>query len=135
MNVINFMKNKHNNSDPFDFRKNSTLEKRKDESTRVRAKYPDRIPMICESAKNTAEPIILDRNKYLVPGDVTVGQFLIILRKRIKITPDKAIFLFTEQATLPPTSELISNIYKTHKNEDGFLYILVATETTFGSEF
>jgi hypothetical protein len=37
-----------------------------------------------------------------VPSDLTVGQFVYVIRKRIKLSPEKAIFIFTNNA-LPPT--------------------------------
>ena len=40
--------------------------------------------------------------RYLVPADLTVGQFVYVIRKRIKVSPEKAIFMFVKN-TLPPT--------------------------------
>ena len=39
---------------------------------------------------------------YLVPADLTVGQLLYVVRKRIKLSAEKAIFVFTKN-TLSPT--------------------------------
>jgi hypothetical protein len=57
-----------------------------------------------------------------VPADLTVGQFVYVIRKRIKLSPEKAIFIFVDEV-LPPTAALMSSIYEEHKDEDGFLYI------------
>lgn len=43
--------------------------------------------------------------RYLVPADLTVGQFVYVVRKRIKLSADKAIFVFVKNI-LPPTGEL-----------------------------
>jgi len=40
--------------------------------------------------------------RYLVPADLTVGQFVYVIRKRIKLSPEKAIFIFVNNV-LPPT--------------------------------
>lgn len=40
--------------------------------------------------------------RYLVPADLTVGQFVYVVRKRIKLSPEKAIFIFVKNI-LPPT--------------------------------
>lgn len=40
--------------------------------------------------------------RYLVPADLTVGQFVYVIRKRIKLSPEKAIFIFVRNV-LPPT--------------------------------
>ena len=44
--------------------------------------------------------------RYLVPADLTVGQFVYVVRKRIKLSPEKAIFIFVKNI-LPPTGENI----------------------------
>lgn len=43
-------------------------------------------------------------HRYLVPSDLTVGQFVYVIRKRIKLSPEKAIFIFVKNV-LPPTGE------------------------------
>lgn len=78
-------------------------EKRKAEAERIRAKYPDRVPVICEKADRSDIPDI-DKKKYLVPADLTVGQFQYVIRKRIKLAPEKALFVFCAN-TIPPTGK------------------------------
>lgn len=129
-NIINKIKNKKSEEYESKFRKNYSLEKRKSESSRIKSKYPNRIPIICEKNINCDVPNI-DKNKYLVPVDLTVGQFLYVIRKRIKLNPEKALFLFINN-TIPATSQLLSQIYKDYQNEDGFLYIIYSSENTFG---
>jgi hypothetical protein len=41
--------------------------------------------------------------RYLVPTDLTVGLFVYVIRKRIKLISEKAIFIFVKNV-LPPTS-------------------------------
>lgn len=67
-----------------------------------------------------------------MPADLTVGQFVYVIRKRIKLSPEKAIFIFVKNA-LPPTAQLMSAVYEEHKDEDGFLYINYSGENTFGA--
>ena len=109
-----------------------TLQQRKDESCGILKKYPDRIPIIVERSKTCNVDIDeIDKKKYLVPNDLTVGQFQYVIRKRIKMQPEKALFVFIGNI-LPPTSQLISSVYKEHLDEDGFLYINYSGENTFG---
>ena len=86
-----------------------------------------------------------------------MGQFVYVIRKRIKLAPEKAIFIFVDEV-LPPTAQLMSAIYDEHKYvsrpspflclhisdisltnplrsraEDGFLYVSYSGENTFGS--
>jgi len=112
------------------FQKNHPHEKRLAEARRILAKYPDRIPIICENAEHSTLPE-LDKKKYLVPGDLTVGQFIYTIRKRIKLKPEQAMFIFVNN-TLPPTASLISQIYKEHKDTDFFLYFSLSGENVFG---
>ena len=50
----------------------------------------------------------------------TVGQFVYVIRKRISVPSDKAIFIFVNN-TLPPTAALMSSVYEQHRDEDGFM--------------
>jgi GABA(A) receptor-associated protein len=108
-----------------------TTAKRKSEAERIRAKYPDRVPVICEKADRSDIPDI-DKKKYLVPADLTVGQFHYVIRKRIKLAPEKALFLFCDN-NIPPNASLMSTVYEEQKDEDGFLYIKYSGESTFGA--
>lgn len=114
----------------FRFQTQYPFEARYNESTHIKSKYPNRIPIIVEQGEKSNIPDI-DKHKFLVPGDMTVGQFIYIIRKRIKLNPDQAIFIFVNNV-LPPTSHVISTLYQEHKNEDGFLYISYTGESTFG---
>ncbi|WAR13390.1 GBRL2-like protein [Mya arenaria] len=103
---------------------------RKAESTKIRDKYPERIPVIVErDPKSQIQDI--DKRKFLVPNDISVAQFMWIIRKRIQLPSEKAIFLFVEKV-LPQSSASMGQVYEEHKDEDGFLYIAYSGENTFG---
>ena len=55
-----------------------------------------------------------------------------IVRKRIKIAPEKALFIFVN-GTMPATHASVDEIYEKHQDEDGFLYLTYCTENTFGN--
>lgn len=59
--------------------------------------------MICEKAEKSNIPDI-DKKKYLVPADLTVGQFVYVIRRRIKVDPNTNIFIFVNNV-LPPTGK------------------------------
>ncbi|KAL1219229.1 Autophagy-related protein 8g [Cardamine amara subsp. amara] len=113
------------------FKQDHDFEKRKAEALRIRDKYPDRVPVIVEKAEKSDIPNI-DKKKYLVPADLTVGQFVYVIRKRIQLSAEKAIFIFVDNV-LPPTGAMMSTIYEEKKEEDGFLYVTYNGENTFGS--
>ena len=116
------------------FKSTHTFEKRKSESDRINLKYSDKIPVIAEIHENSINELNLDKIKYLVPHDLTVGQFIYIIRKRTKFDSEKALFVFFNN-TLAPISELMGNLYQKSKDNDGFLYATISLESTFGYSF
>ncbi len=100
-------------------------------SARIRSKYPDRIPVICEKAPRSSIPDI-DKKKYLVPSDLTVGHFVYVIRKRIKLPPEQAIFIFIN-GNIPANGVLMSAMFDEHADADGFLYVTYSGENTFGA--
>tara|TARA_B100001173_G_scaffold291463_1_gene282878 strand:- start:646 stop:1005 length:360 start_codon:yes stop_codon:yes gene_type:complete len=110
-----------------------TFEDRLKESNEIIKKYPNRIPLIVEKLSNRNDTIIpnIDKNKYLVPEDLTVGQLMYVIRKRIKMTPEKAIFIFCNDKLLNSSLNM-REIYNQNKDKDGFLYIIYSGESTFG---
>jgi GABA(A) receptor-associated protein len=49
-----------------------------------------------------------------------MGQFIYVIRKRIKLKPEQAIFIFVNN-TIPAATALVSQIYKEHRDADFFL--------------
>lgn len=98
---------------------------------RVLKKYPNRVPVFIDRTKNKCTIPEIDKKKFLVPCEMTIGHLMYIIRKRIKLKPEQALFIFINN-TLPPNSETVENMYITHKSNDGFLYINYSTENTFG---
>jgi len=84
-----------------------------------------------KSKKTENELPVMDKKKFLTPGDLTIGQFLFILRKRLKLSSTQSLFLFVNN-TIPPSSMLLSQLYESQKDADGFLYVEYASESTFG---
>jgi len=118
------------NKEMFSFKSKHTYENRVTESNNIKCKYPDRIPVIVEK-QQTSDITVIDKNKFLVPNDLTVGQFVYVIRKRMKMPPEKAIFVFVNNQ-IPLQSSLMSSVYDEYKDKDGFLYMLYASENTFG---
>ena len=136
INAKNFLKKKVKNIDfkfknheDTIFKKKNNFDKRKKESESIFAKYPNRIPIICERYDNTLPH--LDRKKYLVPEDLIMSNFLYIIRKRLKIESHKSLYLAVKEK-IPQLSQSVSTIYDKYSDEDGFLYIHYCEETTFG---
>ena len=115
----------------FQFEKDFSIEKRVEEANRIVKKYPNRIPVIVEKSNHSDIPD-MEKKKFLVPRDITMGQFTYIIRKRIELSSEQAMFMFVNNS-LVPTSKTISTVYEEHKKEDNFLYMRYSGENTFGS--
>nr|BAE87251.1 unnamed protein product [Macaca fascicularis] len=91
----------------FQYKEDHPFEYRKKEGEKIRKKYPDRVPVIVEKAPKARVPD-LDKRKYLVPSDLTVGQFYFLIRKRIHLRPED------------------------NHEEDYFLYVAYSDESVYG---
>merc|ERR1712062_283931 len=114
------------------FKADHPLEQRMAESSKIRSKYPDRIPVIVQKVEGSNIEKI-DKRKYLIPADITAAQFMWIIRKRINLPSERAIFLFVDKM-VPQSSWTMGELYSQHKDADGFLYIAYSGENTFGNE-
>ena len=112
------------------FKQRVEFHKRAEESNRICRTYPNRVPVIVEPAIKCTVPII-DKNKYLVPADLTMGQFIYVIRKRIKLESEQGLFVFVNNI-LPSTSACITDVYEQYRDADGFLYVTYTGENTFG---
>lgn len=110
------------------FKNKTTFEERSKESLRIREKYPDRIPCIIEGDPKYHYAI---KNKYLIPAELSLGQVIYIIRKRILLSPEKSIFFFINNQ-LYPSSLNIKQLDSNNRDPDGFLYIMFSLENTFG---
>ena len=114
----------------FEKNKSEEIIKRRQEVEQILKRYPDRIPVIVERMdKNVPE---IDKKKFLIPSNnMTVGEFFYVIRKRLRLAPEKTLYLFVKN-TLLPQSELMSVVYKNYKGNDNYLTLYYGSENTFG---
>ena len=67
------------------------------------------LQVVVEKAPNSQIQDI-DKRKFLVPSDISVAQFMWIIRKRIQLPSEKAIFLFVGKV-LPQSRYLKTVIF------------------------
>ena len=103
------------------------------ETSRIMKRYPDRFPVICEKNIYDVTCPDIDKHKYLVPYNITVGQFMYVIRKQIQLPSSDTLFMFvgSERTILSPNTEM-SEAYYRFRNIDGFLYIMYSKENAFG---
>ena len=51
-----------------------------------------------------------------MPSDLTVGQFYFLIRKRIHLRAEEALFFFVNNV-IPPTSATMGSLYQVRTNE------------------
>ncbi len=98
-------------------------------------KHPNRIPVVI-SSKSYKEH---KANRFIVPIDMTVNQFMIILRNRTKINSTEAIFIFVKdyktvakKDIIAPASETIGSLYDKYKDDKLILNLVYEKEAVFG---
>ena len=81
------------------------------------------IPIICErDPKSRIKDI--DKSKYLFPGDLAISNFSLMIRKRLQLPYESALFLFVNGRNAITGDVPLSDVYEWYKDpEDGFLYI------------
>ena len=121
------------------------VEKRKENAEKIIAKHADRVPVLVQKSEKSLLNDI-ERFKYLVPRDITLAQFLSVIRKKIvAMNETQAIWLFVPDTkenadgkkktsfVLAPTSSSMGDLYDKNKSEDAFLRIIYTEENVFGS--
>lgn len=100
--------------------------------------YKDSVPVYIQF-KKTDKPY-----KYIVPGDVPFGSLMVAFRRKNVIRPSEALMAMVEYAAVDDdgtpcirgmqviASTTIRRLADDYLNEDGFLYVTVATENVFG---
>jgi len=116
----------------YNFKKiNTDLKARLLESTSMREKYPDRVPVICEKNANCKLSEI-QKSKLLIPMETTMAQIISIIRAKLKIGKTQALFILISGKYSISADKTINDIYFKYKDEDGFLYITYTNETVWG---
>ena len=110
---------------------NKTFEQRLEESTKIRIKYPKRVCVHLKRLETTKTIPDIDKHKYLVPNDITMAQFIFIVRKRLNISPEKALFFYVNNTIIPGNTRMIE-VNDKYKSLDGFVYIKYTGENCFG---
>ena len=116
----------------FSYKTVKTIEERVEEFNKISKASPGKIPIICEKAPKSKIKSI-DKTKYLINGDITVAQFSSIIRKKLNIDKESALFLLVKGKNALAGNDPMSTIYQKYKDEDGFLYIAYASELVWGS--
>jgi microtubule-associated protein 1 light chain len=115
------------------FKQRKSFASRRDEVAGIRAKFPSKIPVIVERYHKEKSLPMLDKTKFLVPQELTLSQFVTIIRNRMSLSPTQSFYLIVNNKSLASMSTTLQEVYKEEKDEDGFLYMTYASQEMFGS--
>lgn len=115
------------------YRKNVPFDERKLKAALILKQHNDRIPVVVECSEQLQSMFPLKKNKFIVPFDLTLSQFIFVIRKHMKLDSTQAIFVFINNKIHPITA-IMGQLYQDQKDEDGFMYLNVFHESTFGQK-
>lgn len=93
----------------------------------LKERYPGRTPIILDDPDH-----LLTKTKFMVPEEITVGQFMNAVRQRATVDAHRALFLFVNRSTMPRVSDAIYEVYDRWHDDDGCLRMTLKAEHTFG---
>lgn len=103
------------------------IDERKKQSAKLMKKHPGKYPLIINS--NSLKTKV---QKYIVSDHITLKEVINQYKKNVKLSENQALFIFINNKVLPVQMSTVGDIYEKYKNEDGFLYINIEVENTFG---
>ncbi|NWJ03870.1 MLP3C protein, partial [Crypturellus undulatus] len=74
----------------------------------------------------------LTRTKFLVSQDLPLSQFAVTLRTRLCLASSQTFYLLAADRALPNGMATMQELYREHRDEDGFLYLTYASQEVFG---
>lgn len=96
-------------------------------------KHPDKLPIMITRAIACTNLPEIDKHKFLIAKDMTIGHVLTLIRRRIKLkSASTALFVSVENKFVPAGSVRIDVLYEAHKGSDNILHIQYYGENTFG---
>ncbi|XP_026878527.1 microtubule-associated proteins 1A/1B light chain 3C [Electrophorus electricus] len=114
------------------FKQRKCLATRKDEVCTIRSKFPNKLPVIVERYVQEKQLPLLDKTKFLVPQELTMGQFLCLLRSKIALEATQALYLLISGKNMCSMTASMAEVYAQHRDADGFLYMSYASQDMFG---
>eukprot|EP00756_Hemistasia_phaeocysticola_P022135 Hpha_TRINITY_DN15815_c2_g1::TRINITY_DN15815_c2_g1_i3::g.189636::m.189636/K08341/GABARAP, ATG8, LC3; GABA(A) receptor-associated protein len=92
------------------------------EANSLLKKHRDKVPVIFENTPDSDLPQ-LSNPKMLIPASSDVGHLISTVRERMRLPPNKKMFLTTRTGRTPDLRVKMSALYATNKSDDGFLYV------------
>lgn len=103
-------------------------------SKRLKSRFPDSVPVMIEYSNDST--LLLPNSqksyKYVIHGNATMSQFILNFRDKYQLNPQQTLFVFLKGNRLVNLNMTFDRLYENYGDEDGFLYLLFASENVFG---
>ena len=102
---------------------NKCADERRDYCNTIKILHPNKIPIILErDPKSMLKDI--DKTRYLIPDDLTINQFSLMIRIRGAFSKETPLFLLVNGTEYVSEDIALSELYDKYKDyQDGFLYM------------
>ena len=116
------------------FKNQHSFEARKHHSARLLHHYKDRIPIIVQPSDKEEGLPFMNRCKFLVQKNMTLGDFICMIRREHlqKLKSTEALYFLSSKETLMTPQMMVGVLYHENKDDDGFLYLIYSRDTAFG---
>ncbi|XP_044125541.1 microtubule-associated proteins 1A/1B light chain 3C-like [Bufo gargarizans] len=114
------------------FKQRKRLDSRIHEVNRVKSRYPCKLPVIVERSHREKLLPPLQKIKFLVPPEVTMGQFVSMIRCRLSLPPSHSLCIIVNGRQMASLSMTMLEVYAEHRDQDGFLYVTYRSHEVFG---
>jgi microtubule-associated protein 1 light chain len=119
-------------AEPRGFKQRRTFGSRVKDAQTVKEKYPDKIPMIIERYGREKNLPTLEQTKFLIPAEFTMCDLVRCIRRRMNLHPNQSFFFLVNDRALVSNSATVAEVYEREKDDDGFLYVVYASQEMFG---
>ncbi|XP_015187804.1 PREDICTED: microtubule-associated proteins 1A/1B light chain 3B-like [Polistes dominula] len=99
----------------------------------IKKRYPNKIPLVVERLPGEKHLPTLHNAKFLIPDFLSVAELIKILRLKLQLNPSQAFYLLTNSnKSLVSGGMTMLQLYQREQDEDGYLYVLFASQEVFG---
>lgn len=112
------------------FKELYSLEDRKNLFDTWSRRYDKKIFVVAETFNNEQLPFFSEIFK--IEPNATVHKLVKLIRNRMKLEEQVAIYIYCNKVIVPPTN-IMQSVYERHKDGDGILYLNIVSIDAFGN--